>query len=86
MWSKNRSKRVLLKISATSSILSRYWFVPGSTSAASVVERSYSKAGIMDLESPSECLDTVIFQFFEVTYNYEVYISNDTNEISLTGV
>ena len=31
-------------------------------------------------------LVTVIFQFCAATYNYEVYISNDTNEISLTGV
>ena len=42
--------------------------------APSVAERSYTLAGIMDLASPSVCLalDTVIFQFCAVTYNYEV--------------
>ena len=86
MWSKNDAKGILISTSASIKILSRWWCIPRSTTAASVAERSYSKAGIMDLASPSVCLDTVIFQFCAVTYNYEVYISNDTNEISLTGV
>ena len=42
--------------------------------------------GIMDLASSSVHLDTVIFQLCEVACNYGVNISNDTNEISLTGV
>ena len=40
----------------------------------------------MDLATPSIYLDIVIFHFCAVSYNYEVNISNATNEISFTGV
>ena len=60
----------------STNILSRWWCIPRSAIAASVAGRSYSKAGIMDVASPSVYLDTVIFQFCAIPSNYEVYIGN----------
>ena len=43
------------------------------------------QTGFMDFALSSVYLDTGIFQFCAVLYNYEVYISNATNEKSLVG-
>ena len=40
MWVKNCSTRIMIRISASTNILSRWWCIPRSTAAASVAERS----------------------------------------------
>ena len=86
MWLKNCSMWIVIRTCASTNILSRWRYIPCSTTAASVAGRFYSKAGIMDLASASVYLGSVILQCWPLTDNYGVYISNDINEKSLTGV